>query len=134
MFQEHYSLFLSKTLSKFVNPLFIYEHWLLGVHSLQAKLVFDHKQSSFSWSRQFYTRFDHSIDHFWRSSIKTINHHWNQPISLSNQKIILHRIRDKKDLLIRDSSPLGFIQLHGYSPLNNGSKSSFLQIDSSWFD
>ena len=34
-----------------MNPLFIFEHRLLGVHSLQAKPVFDWNQSSFSWSK-----------------------------------------------------------------------------------
>ena len=43
------------------------------------------------------------------------------------------------DILIRkwnnflNITPLGFIQIHGYSPLNNGSKSIFLHSDSSWF-
>ena len=44
------------------------------------------------------------------------------------------------DILIRkwnnflNITPLGLIQLHGYSPLNNGSKSSFLHSNSSQFD
>ena len=44
------------------------------------------------------------------------------------------------DILIRKGNNflnithLGFIQLHGYSPLNNGSKSCFLHSNSSWFD
>ena len=44
------------------------------------------------------------------------------------------------DILIRkwnnffNIPPMGFIQLHRHSPLINGSKSSFLHSDSSWFD
>ena len=44
------------------------------------------------------------------------------------------------DILIRklnnffNITPIGFIKLHGDSPLINGSKSSFLHSDSSWFD
>lgn len=80
-----------------MNRLFIFEHRLLRVHSLIAKLVFDHNRVHSLDLRYIYTRSDQSIYHFWKSPSKSI-HITLKPSDFPS------KASGTKDLIIRYSS------------------------------